>query len=137
MRELFTAKDSNAIRLLSIITETYLDSMRPKNQTDAVKITEKMRKLWDNLSSVWVVAVVNPNLTLEKRAEVKDQLMAWCREQKQHPISQAEDFDRVGIENVFKLPLQAISWTIDDVEGMPRVHLLRFILTVVNNNNTI
>ena len=118
VRELFTAKDSNAIRLLSIITETYLDSIRPKNHTEAVKITEKMRKLWDNLSSVWVVAVVNPNLTLERRAEIKDQLMAWCGEQQQLPISQAEDFDRFGIENVFKLPLQAISWTIDDIEGM-------------------
>jgi len=116
VRELFTAKDENAIRLLSIITETYLDSIRPKSENEAVKITEKTRKLWDSLSSVWVVAVVNPYLTVRKRSEVREQLMAWCYEQENLPINQAEDLDRVGMENVFKLPLQAISWTNDDIE---------------------
>ena len=127
MRELFTAKDENAIRLLSIITETYLDSIRPKSENEAVKITEKTRKLWDSLSSVWVVAVVNPYLTVRKRSEVRKQLMAWCYEQENLPINQAEDLDRVGMENVFKLPLQAISWTNDDIEGVLYVHMFLFI----------
>ena len=95
-----------------------MDSIRPKHQTEATKITEKTRKLWDSLSAVWVVAVVNPDLTLEKRLEIKQQLSEWDREQKQLPASQAEDSNGLGIENVFKLPLQAILWSSDDIEGM-------------------
>ena len=101
-----------------MITETYLDSIRPKNHTEVVKITEKTRKLWDNLSSVWVVAVVNPNLTAEKRSEIKEQLVEWCQEQKRMATDQDGNVDRIGIEHVFKLPLEAISWTVDDIEGI-------------------
>lgn len=115
---MFTAKDHNAIRLLSLITETFFDAVGPRHQNEAVKVTEKTRKLWDSLSSVWVVAVVNPDMPLDKKLEVKQQLEAWDREQQMMSLNHMQDSHSLKIEDVFRLPLQALSWTLKDVQGM-------------------
>lgn len=115
---MFSANDNNAIRLLSLITDVFMDSVRPKPNIEASKVTEKTRKLWDSLSSVWVLAVVNPELSLEKKSDIKRQLDQWDREQEGLSVNQVEDQNGLGLENVFKMPLQSLSWTQNDTEGI-------------------
>lgn len=70
IREMFKAKDSNGTRMLKLITEQFL-SFATKN--------EKSRPLWDQLISLWVIVMLNPDLPKIDKASFLQLLMQWSR----------------------------------------------------------
>lgn len=68
IREMFKAKDSNGTRLLRLITEQFL-RFATKN--------EKSRPLWDQLVSLWVVVMMNPDTTKPHRDRFAQLLTKW------------------------------------------------------------
>lgn len=70
IREMFRAKDSNGTRLLKLITEQFL-IYATRN--------EKSRSLWDQLVSLWVVVMLNPDATKPDRDHFAQQLIRWSK----------------------------------------------------------
>lgn len=73
IREMFKARDSNGTRLLKLITEQFL-LYATRN--------EKSRPLWDQLVSLWVVVMLNPDLTATNRKRFARILINWSKVQK-------------------------------------------------------
>lgn len=70
IREMFQAKDSNGTRLLRLITEQFL--------VHATR-NEKSRPLWDQLVSLWVVVMLNPDLTESEKNTYAQLLLDWSK----------------------------------------------------------
>lgn len=70
IREMFRAGDSNGTRLLRLITEQFL--------TNATR-NDKSRPLWDQLVSLWVVVMLNPDLELLEKTELASLLREWSK----------------------------------------------------------
>lgn len=70
IREMFRAKDSNGTRLLKLITEQFL-----QNATR----NEKSRPLWDHLISLWVVVMLNPNISKFNKKHYSQLLNNWSK----------------------------------------------------------
>jgi hypothetical protein len=86
IREMFRAKDSNGTRLLRLITEQFL-LIGTKS--------EKHRPYWDQLIFLWVVVMLNPDLTRAERDSILQLLNVWSR----HSKSPKEDFElRISIK---------------------------------------
>lgn len=81
IREMFQAKDSNGTRLLRLITEQFL--------LHATK-NDKSRPLWDQLVSLWVVVMLNPDLTGSGRETYAQLLVDWSKV----PKCPKEDIER-------------------------------------------
>lgn len=72
------AQDSNGARMLTLITEQFLSDPRLqmwKNQ--GTPMTDKCRQLWDQLGSLWVCIVLNPNCTNHEKYQWKNLLEKW------------------------------------------------------------
>lgn len=70
IREMFRAKDSNGTRLLRLLTEQFL-LIATRN--------EKSRPLWDQLVSLWVVVMLNPDLPKTEKNSTIQLLNGWSR----------------------------------------------------------
>ncbi|GJQ79140.1 hypothetical protein Trydic_g5393 [Trypoxylus dichotomus] len=80
VREMLRAQDSNGARMLTLITEQFLSDPRLqlwKNQ--GTPMTDKCRQLWDQLGSLWVCIVLNPNCTQHEKQQWKTLLEKWTR----------------------------------------------------------
>uniref|UniRef100_A0A6G1S7I8 Zinc finger SWIM domain-containing protein 6 n=1 Tax=Aceria tosichella TaxID=561515 RepID=A0A6G1S7I8_9ACAR len=73
IREMFRAKDSNGTRLLRLITEQFL-LVGTKS--------EKHRPYWDQLTFLWVVVTLNPDLSRLERRSLLQLLNGWSRQSK-------------------------------------------------------
>lgn len=74
IREMFRAKDSNGTRLLRLLTEQFL-LIGTKNEKFS-------RPLWDQLVSLWVVVILNPDLPKTEKNNTIQILTDWSRVQK-------------------------------------------------------
>ena len=115
---MFSVADNNAIRLLSLITETFIETLQPMPGLETKSITEKARKLWDNLSAVWVVAVLNPYLLSEDKESIRERLNLWNDSLQNCHLIDGDEAEHAGVISVFKLALQALDWTAESAEGM-------------------
>lgn len=99
VREMLRAQDSNGARMLTLITEQFLNDPRLmlwKNH--GTPMTEKCRQLWDQLGALWVCIVLNPKATAQERMQWKALLEKWS---KSDVCPQEDpDFRPPGRENV-------------------------------------
>ncbi|XP_055635442.1 uncharacterized protein LOC129775138 isoform X2 [Toxorhynchites rutilus septentrionalis] len=80
VREMLRAQDSNGARMLTLITEQFLNDPRLviwKNH--GTPMTEKCRQLWDQLGALWVCIVLNPKSTQLERLHWKTLLEKWSK----------------------------------------------------------
>lgn len=103
VREMLRAQDSNGARMLTLITEQFLNDPRLvlwKNH--GTRMTEKCRQLWDQLGALWVCIVLNPRATQNERLNWKILLDKWSKSE----VCPQEDPDfRSGRDNVSNLRL--------------------------------
>lgn len=70
IKEMFCARDSNGTRLLKLITEQFLQ-FGTRN--------DKCRPLWDQLISLWVIVIANPDMAKRERQNFIDILVDWSK----------------------------------------------------------
>lgn len=72
------AQDSNGARMLTLITEQFLSDPRLQMwRNQGTPMTDKCRQLWDQLGSLWVCIVLNPNCTQHEKQQWKQLLEKW------------------------------------------------------------
>lgn len=72
------AQDSNGARMLTLITEQFLSDPRLQMwRNQGTPMTDKCRQLWDQLGSLWVCIVLNPNCTQHEKHQWKLLLEKW------------------------------------------------------------
>ncbi len=113
---MFLSGDSNAGQLLTLITDSFMDSLSSILEEPA-RITDKARKLWDCLSLVWLCASLNPRISSEEKRELQEQLTTWDRQQKQCRQDANVTGDADAVFSCFEMPLSAIEWTYSLSEG--------------------
>lgn len=80
VREMLRAQDSNGARMLTLITEQFLNDPRLVLwKSHGTPMTEKCRQLWDQLGSLWVCIVLNPRSTQIERNNWKELLESWSK----------------------------------------------------------
>lgn len=80
VREMLRAQDSNGARMLTLITEQFLNDPRLELwKNHGTPMTEKCRQLWDQLGSLWVCIVLNPKSSQLERNNWKDLLEKWAK----------------------------------------------------------
>lgn len=95
VKEMLGAKDSNAGRMLRLITEQFLQDPRLPERgslwrsSQNTPMTDKCRILWDQLASLWVCIVLNPHAYHFQRYSWRSLLEKWSR----LPICPLEDYD--------------------------------------------
>ncbi|XP_017773023.1 PREDICTED: zinc finger SWIM domain-containing protein 5-like [Nicrophorus vespilloides] len=78
VREMLRAQDSNGARMLTLITEQFLSDPRLQLwRNQGTPMTDKCRQLWDQLGSLWVCIVLNPNCTNPEKQQWKVLLEKW------------------------------------------------------------
>lgn len=78
VREMLRAQDSNGARMLTLITEQFLSDPRLQLwRIQGQAMTDKCRQLWDQLGSLWVCIVLNPNCTNHEKHQWKQLLEKW------------------------------------------------------------
>jgi hypothetical protein len=78
VREMLRAQDSNGARMLTLITEQFLSDPRLQMwRNQGTPMTDKCRQLWDQLGSLWVCIVLNPNCTQHEKQQWKLLLEKW------------------------------------------------------------
>lgn len=78
VREMLRAQDSNGARMLTLITEQFLSDPRLQMwRNQGTPMTDKCRQLWDQLGSLWVCIVLNPNCTQHEKQQWKSLLEKW------------------------------------------------------------
>ncbi|KAJ8925672.1 hypothetical protein NQ315_009518 [Exocentrus adspersus] len=78
VREMLRAQDSNGARMLTLITEQFLSDPRLQMwRNQGTPMTDKCRQLWDQLGSLWVCIVLNPNCTQHEKHQWKALLEKW------------------------------------------------------------
>lgn len=74
------AQDSNGARMLTLITEQFLQDPRLQLwKTQGTPMTDKCRQLWDQLGSLWVCIVLNPDCVAQEKTQWETQLGKWVR----------------------------------------------------------
>lgn len=81
------ARDSNASRMLRLITEQFLNNGRLVSWRNQGQMADKYRQLWDQLVALWVYIALNPHATLNERKKISDLLFTWT----QNPNCPLED----------------------------------------------
>ncbi|RWS16826.1 zinc finger SWIM domain-containing protein 4-like protein [Dinothrombium tinctorium] len=90
VKEMLRAKDSNAARMLRLITEQFLSDPRlPIWRSQGTPMTDKCRQLWDQLGALWVCVVLNPHGTQAEREHWRSLLEKWSH----LPVCPLEDAD--------------------------------------------
>ena len=91
VKEMLGAKDSNAARMLRLMTEQFLQDPRLPvwRSSQNTPMTDKCRILWDQLASLWVCIVLNPHSYHFQRYSWRSLLEKWSR----LPICPLEDYD--------------------------------------------
>uniref|UniRef100_A0A1B0CV38 Uncharacterized protein n=1 Tax=Lutzomyia longipalpis TaxID=7200 RepID=A0A1B0CV38_LUTLO len=80
VREMLRAQDSNGARMLTLITEQFLNDPRLLLwKSHGTPMTEKCRQLWDQLGALWVCIVLNPRATQSEKMHWKSLLEKWSR----------------------------------------------------------
>ncbi|KAK9891200.1 hypothetical protein WA026_013513 [Henosepilachna vigintioctopunctata] len=80
VREMLRAQDSNGARMLTLITEQFLSDPRLQLwRSQGTPMVDKCRQLWDQLGSLWVCIVLNPNCTNHEKMQWKALLEKWTR----------------------------------------------------------
>ncbi|XP_066143681.1 zinc finger SWIM domain-containing protein 5-like isoform X1 [Euwallacea fornicatus] len=80
VREMLRAQDSNGARMLTLITEQFLQDPRLQLwKSQGTPMTDKCRQLWDQLGSLWVCIVLNPGCTPLEKTQWEEQLNKWIR----------------------------------------------------------
>ncbi|XP_059621157.1 uncharacterized protein LOC132264845 [Phlebotomus argentipes] len=80
VREMLRAQDSNGARMLTLITEQFLNDPRLLLwKSHGTPMTEKCRQLWDQLGALWVCIVLNPRATQMEKCHWKSLLEKWSR----------------------------------------------------------
>uniref|UniRef100_A0A1L8DB63 SWIM-type domain-containing protein n=1 Tax=Nyssomyia neivai TaxID=330878 RepID=A0A1L8DB63_9DIPT len=80
VREMLRAQDSNGARMLTLITEQFLNDPRLLLwKSHGTPMTEKCRQLWDQLGALWVCIVLNPRATQSEKMHWKALLEKWSR----------------------------------------------------------
>ncbi|XP_076267009.1 zinc finger SWIM domain-containing protein 5-like isoform X2 [Rhynchophorus ferrugineus] len=78
VREMLRAQDSNGARMLTLITEQFLNDPRLQLwKSQGTAMTDKCRQLWDQLGSLWVCIVLSPGCTQQDKAQWKVLLEKW------------------------------------------------------------
>ncbi|XP_013410887.1 zinc finger SWIM domain-containing protein 5 isoform X2 [Lingula anatina] len=78
VREMLRARDSNGARMLTLITEQFLEDPRlPVWRTQGTPMTDKCRQLWDELGALWVCVVLNPNINQSDKDHWNEALDKW------------------------------------------------------------
>lgn len=81
------AKDTNASRMLRLITEQFMVDRRLVTYRNQANFTDKYRQLWDQLVSLWVYIALNPHANVAERKKISDLLISWT----QNPLCPLED----------------------------------------------
>lgn len=80
VREMLRAQDSNGARMLTLITEQFINDPRLVLwKTSPSPIQEKCRPLWDQLGMLWVCIVLNPRATHTERMHWRTLLEKWSK----------------------------------------------------------
>ncbi|EDO48139.1 predicted protein [Nematostella vectensis] len=80
VREMLRVHDKNGSRMLSLITEQFLADPRLQIwKQQGTSMNDKCRQLWDQLGSLWVCVVLNPDATLSEKTVWKKSLEAWSQ----------------------------------------------------------
>ncbi|XP_050297456.1 zinc finger SWIM domain-containing protein 5-like isoform X2 [Anthonomus grandis grandis] len=80
VREMLRAQDSNGARMLTLITDQFLQDPRLQLwKTQGTPMTDKCRQLWDQLGSLWVCIVLNPGCAPMEKVQWEVQLSKWVR----------------------------------------------------------
>lgn len=80
VREMLRAQDSNGARMLTLITEQFLNDPRLVLwKSNGTPMNEKCRQLWDQLGMLWVCIVLNPRATNAERMHWKALLEKWSK----------------------------------------------------------
>ncbi|CAG7632288.1 unnamed protein product [Allacma fusca] len=88
VREMLNARDSNAPRLLNLISYEFISDPRLlSSKSSATPMNEKHRNLWDQLINLWVCICMNPCLTDHERKFNKKLLVKYAN----HPNCPLED----------------------------------------------
>ncbi|XP_039598783.1 zinc finger SWIM domain-containing protein 4-like [Polypterus senegalus] len=78
VREMLRMRDSNGARMLTLMTEQFMDDPRLALwRHQATGMTDKCRQLWDELGALWVCVVLNPHAKPEERAGWLELLKKW------------------------------------------------------------
>ncbi|XP_044736149.1 zinc finger SWIM domain-containing protein 4-like isoform X2 [Chrysoperla carnea] len=78
VREMLRAQDSNGARMLTLITEQFLSDPRLQMwKSQGTPMTDKCRQLWDQLGTLWVCIVLNPQCTQAEKQHWKNLLEKW------------------------------------------------------------
>ena len=104
VKEMLKARDSNASRMLRLITEQFLSNPRlmgwrnqgrlfssvtlsqarptlsDSNCSRSLSLgnsSDKFRQLWDQLVALWVYIALNPHATANERKKISDYLYSW------------------------------------------------------------
>jgi len=91
VKEMLGAKDSNAARMLRLITEQFLQDPRLPvwRSSQNTPMTDKCRILWDQLACLWVCVVLNPHAFPSQRSFWRSLLEEWSR----LPVCPLEDYE--------------------------------------------
>ncbi|CAG0920077.1 unnamed protein product, partial [Notodromas monacha] len=82
VREMLRARDSNGARMLTLITEQFLDDPRLLLwKSQGTSMTDKFRLLWDQLGTLWVCVVLNPKCETQEKQMWRKLLDRWARVQ--------------------------------------------------------
>ncbi|CAG9766418.1 unnamed protein product [Ceutorhynchus assimilis] len=80
VREMLRAQDSNGARMLTLITEQFLQDPRLQLwKSQGTPMTDKCRQLWDQLGSLWVCIVLSPGCASLEKIQWETQLSKWVQ----------------------------------------------------------
>ncbi len=114
---MFLCGDNNAVLLLTLITESFMESMKNPLEFRS-RVSDKARKLLDSMSLVWLCAALNPRITPDEKDELKQKLTSWDQEQKSHQHPDEVGPDPASMFATFEVPLSALEWTYPPQEGL-------------------
>ncbi|KAM8839022.1 zinc finger SWIM domain-containing protein 5 isoform 1-T1 [Synchiropus picturatus] len=78
VREMLRMRDSNGARMLTLITEQFMEDPRLSLwRQQGTGMTDKCRLLWDELGALWVCVVLNPHCKSEEKNSWMKQLKKW------------------------------------------------------------
>jgi len=101
VKEMLKAKDSNASRMLRLITEQFLNDRRLTIswRTQGGLPDKYAKLLFDQLAEIWVYIALNPNATTNERKKTSDLLLSWT----QNPNCPLDDENhRLNSSNISK-----------------------------------
>ncbi|XP_057297984.1 zinc finger SWIM domain-containing protein 6-like [Hydractinia symbiolongicarpus] len=95
VREMISASDRNYINLLIAVTDSI---MNESVQRTDVQDCQRIRRIYDELQSLWYCVMLNPNLT----GNTKNRLAKYIKEWAQKPSCPRENIDDVTSPNLLQ-----------------------------------